>query len=386
VFFPDNDTAIPNTVPELTFVVLDPLSQMWSESTKQLIENWTNHYGQSARRFKNAIIWCVADDSKSLRDVAKKKLAWDQIWEDVETEFALSTTDDVQKRMLSTMVENARKELKETVWRSYRYVVYLNSTGELERVDLGLPHSSAASTPLNFILSHLEKQGDAVDRVGINFILRNWSSAFDEWGILTLRNAFFASPRFPRLLNPSTIKSTIAKGVADGQIAYVSRLNNGIFEMFRYRENLQEYEIEFSDEVAIIRSEDAEAYIHAIKASNSQDAVEKAQEPSYVPEPHILESQADTNSTLNSANESVQNSVKTIWWEGEINPQKWILFYNRVLSRFANQDGLRLKITFEFNSSNGISEQKINETRSALRDLGFDGTSLNTSEDTDDAQ
>jgi hypothetical protein len=39
-----------------------------------------------------------------------------------------------------------------------------------------------------------------------------------------VRDAFYASPLFPRRLNPDTIKDTIARGVSNGQLGYVVRV------------------------------------------------------------------------------------------------------------------------------------------------------------------
>lgn len=66
--------------------------------------------------------------------------------------------------------------------------------------------------------------------------------------------------------------------------------------------------------------------------------------------------------------------LKAISWEGEIPPQKWMNFYTKVLSKFAASKGLKLKLTVKFDlSSEGvISQQKIEETKVALRELGLD--------------
>ena len=61
-------------------------------------------------------------------------------------------------------------------------------------------------------------------------------------------------------------------------------------------------------------------------------------------------------------------------WEGQVPPQKWMNFYTRVLARFATQADLRLKIRFEV--TEGVSPQKADETRVALRELGLDEDGL----------
>ena len=39
----------------------------------------TRQHGTSARTFKSALVWCVADDGSALPDEARKALAWEDI-------------------------------------------------------------------------------------------------------------------------------------------------------------------------------------------------------------------------------------------------------------------------------------------------------------------
>ncbi len=52
-------------------------------------------------------------------------------------------------------------------------------------------------------------------------------------------------------------------------------------------------------------------------------------------------------------------------------------FYTRVVSKFAAEKDLKLKITIEVSPESGISMQKIEETKVALRELGLNDD-LNT--------
>ena len=58
-------------------------------------------------------------------------------------------------------------------------------------------------------------------------------------------------------------------------------------------------------------------------------------------------------------------------WQGEIPPPKWMNFYTKVLSKFATGKGLRLTLNVEVSPDDGVSTQKIEETRAALRELGL---------------
>src|SRR5262249_31960703 len=75
--------------------------------------------------------------------------------------------------------------------------------------------------------------------------------------------------------------------------------------------------------------------------------------------------------TINKEGSSLSPSPPTspgmMRWTGEIPPQKWMNFYTKVLSRFASSKGLKLTISVEVSPEGGISKQKVEETKTALR-------------------
>jgi hypothetical protein len=83
-------------------------------------------------------------------------------------------------------------------------------------VDLGLVHSSAADTMVTLILNRLRQDGDVEKDISPTFLTRNWPRAFTEWSTKSVREMFFASPQFPKLLNADVIKETITQGVGGG--------------------------------------------------------------------------------------------------------------------------------------------------------------------------
>ena len=58
-------------------------------------------------------------------------------------------------------------------------------------------------------------------------------------------------------------------------------------------------------------------------------------------------------------------------WQGEVPAQKWMNFYTKVLAKFAASKGLRLTVQFELTGDEAVTQQKIEETRVALRELGL---------------
>jgi hypothetical protein len=65
-------------------------------------------------------------------------------------------------------------------------------------------------------------------------------------------------------------------------------------------------------------------------------------------------------------------TIPKIAWSGVVPPQKWMNFYTKVLSRFATGAGLTLNLRVEVAPPEGVSMQKIEETKAALRDLGME--------------
>ena len=81
-------------------------------------------------------------------------------------------------------------------------------------------HSSAAESLVGLILERLEQEDLVVDGdVSPNFLVRNWPPALPELSTKAVRDAFFASPKFPRLLNADAVKQTICRGVGAGMMA-----------------------------------------------------------------------------------------------------------------------------------------------------------------------
>ena len=58
-------------------------------------------------------------------------------------------------------------------------------------------------------------------------------------------------------------------------------------------------------------------------------------------------------------------------WFGEIPPQKWMNFYAKVLTKLRVGSGLTLRVKVESKPESSISPQKLEEIKSALRELGL---------------
>ncbi len=59
-------------------------------------------------------------------------------------------------------------------------------------------------------------------------------------------------------------------------------------------------------------------------------------------------------------------------WSGEIPSQKWMNFYTKFLTKLGVGNGLTLTVKVESRPEGGLSPQRLEEIRSALRELGLD--------------
>src|SRR5437764_2144892 len=183
------------------------------------------------------------------------------------------------------------------------------------------------------ILNRLRQDGDIEEAVSPNFLSRNWPPAFKEWSTKSVRDAFFASPQFPRLLNSESLKDTIAKGVENGMLAYVGKKPDGTYAPFHWNASLTAFDVELSDEMFIVQRETAEASV-AGKASPTPGPVVPP------PPPPFEGASGAPKPTPGSA--PIPVGVTRVGWQGDVPPQKWMNFYTKVLSKFATQGGLTI--------------------------------------------
>src|SRR5690606_31384146 len=82
-----------------------------------------------------------------------------------------------------------------------------------------------------------------------------------------VRDAFYQTPLFPRLVNPDSLKTTISKGVAEGLIAYAGKQGNK-YEPFFFQKQLFAGDVEISDDMFILKAEEARKNIEPKKLTS----------------------------------------------------------------------------------------------------------------------
>ncbi len=424
VMFPEKNNQVTDR-PILSLVILHPSKRINDNETKVFLDDVINNYGNSARVFKSGLVFCVAEDGQPIKDEARKYLAWDSINEDAH-ELKL---DDDQLKMVKINKERSKKDLIENIWKAYKYLVLLNRNNILESKDLGLIHSSQAKTVSELFLSHLDSLGEISYEISPMFFGRYWPPAFTAWSTKNMRNAFYQTPLFPRLVNPDSLKTTISKGVAEGLIAYVGKQGNK-YDPFFFEKHLLPGDIEFSDDMYIIKADEARKNIEprkltSLKVLPPTVTLEPRKSYSFIAKGYdqhndeinieildwktsygsitevgvltvedtegvykvtgtsngitststvTVQKKEDSKPSQSAANTTTPPPTgKTkMSWSGQIDTKKWNVFYTKVLAKFASNPSLKITIKFEVDEDAINSEQKKEETKTALREMGLD--------------
>ena len=62
---------------------------------------------------------------------------------------------------------------------------------------------------------------------------------------------------------------------------------------------------------------------------------------------------------------------RKLTWSGEVVPQKWMNLYTKVLTKFVQGGNLKLKVSIEVTPPDGVTNQQVEETKAALKELGM---------------
>lgn len=420
-FSPAKSNDIPDR-PELTLVVMGPDTPGGDPGTMRLMESIVRDVGSSGRTFKSALIFAAPDPGSATGEAARNHLAWEAVDDDQESKARL---DESQRRQLAESLKRAKRDVREALWRSYRYLYLLNKENSLREVDLGQITSSMAGSLSELILNRLIKDDEVTDAVGVNRLIKYWPPALIEWSTKALRDAFFSSPLLPRLVRGDVIKRTVAEGVTRGLIGYAHRDASGRLVLSRFNETLSELEVEIADDVFILKAEDArrllepprlaqltlrpervilepgeqtafslealDQYGHAIAVSgiewlssggriSAEGLFEAGQQTGhFTVSARAGEHEATANVSV-AINESgkhkggslpLASSSKVLSWTGALTTQKWTTFYMKVLSKIATHPGIRIRVQFSVSVDESDSRHLTDEMRSGLRDVGL---------------
>jgi hypothetical protein len=306
---------------------------------------------------------------------------------------------------------------------------------------MGAGSSSSADSSKSItalILNRLKIEDTIQDAIAPRFLERNWSLVYKEWSTKAIRDVFFSSPSFPRLLNGNVIKNTIVKGVKDGSFAYVGKTTDGKYQPFYFQDSPLDLDgVEISEDIYLIKAVDAEQYKK--EQEDPPRLTRLAIAPNYVTlksnqgqtftvkgfdqrnqdiaitnvqwtatggtidrQGTLIAGEISGNFTITATvgvivstvnyeiqktstvkdddklppeppiKEKLPSQPTQLTWSGEVTSQKWMQFYSKVLSKFSANKDLKLTLTVNVVVEGEISEQRLEETKVSLQELGLD--------------
>ncbi len=414
VFFPDQSNQITNT-PSLKLIILSPDQSINDPQTIPKITRMTEEHGTSGRTYKNALLWVIPDDTRMFRDDARTYLAWQDLKDNPEEGF-----DKEQRNQVETGLLKSKRAAREAVWRCYSHIGLWDKSNTIRDIPLGLNTSSSAKNITELIISRLEITSEIVDSISPNFLKRNWPPAFVEWRTQHVRDTFYASPLFPRLLHPEKIIDSIKRGVEDGIFGYGGIVGEGKYDPFYFQDLISPAIIEISDDMYLIPLEKAQAYKNLItkpkelskiviypndKAVSTGEnttysvkgydhegieiplqSVTWTTNAGYISEQGVLsvnEIPGEYRVTCSSGDIStsipvtVQKKDKVKHepkpdeeWTGELSPIDWITFYNKIIEQASGfEEKIKIDLTFRITDPSSIDPEKLESLNQAFREL-----------------
>ena len=422
-FWPARSNDVPNRA-VLTMVILGQDTPAEAKTTLQMMESIVRDCGSSGRTYKSALIFAVPDATTNLRDATRNALAWEDIDDDEETKKRI---DDSQLKLLKRNMESARRQLKEDLFRAYRHLYLLDKNNAVRHIDLG-QITSSATTPTDGIvglyLRELRRNDEITEGVSPLKLVKYWPPALTEWSTAGVRDAFYSSPQLPRLLNPDIIKRAICDGVTQGLLGYATKDSRGNIKLQKLKESLFDTEVEISEDVFILKAEDAQKLLEpprlarlvirpeqvTIKAGERAEFTVSALDQYSQPFPTpafewsakggtvtaegvftagetggvysvhaqaggmeaIAEVRIATKQDGGGGNGGDKRPGKRmVRWRGTVPPQKWMNFYTKVLTRFSAMPDLKLEVSFQVPLEPDQADAKADEARSGLKELGL---------------
>jgi Protein of unknown function (DUF499) len=420
-YSPARTNDVPNR-PVLTLVVLGMDTPAGDKRTADLMETIVRDCGSSGRTFKSALLFAASDADEGIREAARNLLAWEDIDDDEDTK---KRVDDAQLKLLQRNLANARRDLDEAIFRSYRHVFLLGKDNKLRFIDLGQITSSSAGSIVELILRELERNDEITAGVSPNKLLKYWPPALTEWSTQGVRDAFYSSPQLSRLLNPEALRRTIGDGVTQGLLGYATRDVGGQLRLLKFRESILDADVEISEEMFILKADDAQKLLEPPRLAQlmvrpQQVTLKPGEQATFTcaaqdqyghsfPVPTVKWTGTGGNMAANGTYTAettggvysvraeagglealseirikaeaepaedgggpTPSGKPVLRWRGIVPPQKWMNFYTKVLTRFAASPELKLEISFEIPLEHDEAQSKAEQTRSGLKELGLD--------------
>jgi hypothetical protein len=331
----------------------DHLGEGERDRTLELVRSIIADAGASSRTYKSALFFAVPGDPGQMREATRDLMAWQKLLDPAEGH----DLDDAQRENAAAKEAVARLRVREAVWHAYHVVCFLGEDGQVELLDLGLLDPSAAKSLTGYIDTRLTQQDILVPSVSASWLARHRPPALPEWSLRTVRELFYSSPRFPRLRDWPALRNAVSLGVQQGLFGLAARDAEGRLVAVHFKETVPETEIEFTAESVLITPEAAEAWFAGGERAGS-DVTPEQTGSSHIPR---LPTSAPTSLE--------PPGCSALIWRGTLVPGRWMLFYNRVLSKVVLAGGLTVRIEVESRPDTGLTPTQVADVRQGLADL-----------------
>ena len=369
VFFPSEPTEIPDN-PRLTMIIMDAESE-WTQSgaLKEQIKEWMKQRGASPRLYPGAIIWCLKKPGRELKEKTELLLAWKRVEKEIADNTLGGEFDRADKADVHVKASDAEESVKDEIWGSYRYVVFMDKReeDELKVIDLGAGHSSGAESFCGRVLTALKSQGYLNESVGVGYLERNWPPAFKEtgaWPLSSLRQSFL-SGSLTRLIDPDTIlRNKIVEFVSRGDFGLALNLNAaGGFDKVYFNEQVDPADVTFEASVFLVLKAKAKTY----KTAPEDPFVLT---PPLEPKRGEEEPPQPPSGKGKEPSETGTPAEKTFRVRGEIPQDSWNKFGIKILPKMRAGKNLKIKVDISATLDDRASAGLEGDLKQALEDLG----------------
>lgn len=378
-YFPDTPAAIPDAA-SLRLIVMAPEISWATEhraNTERLIRDILANSAAAGRTFKSGLIFVVGEGAQPLVDEARDLMAIRDLQD--PTEIARLRFEDSQVEELGIKQRDSERELSQRVTRSYRHIALLADGGGLTWIDLGVVAPTPTKPLTSFILERLEQDGVLEATISPDFLVRSWPPSQPRWSTRSVRDTFFASPKFPRLMNPDSVKSTIAEGVRRGKFGYIATSPGNEGQAVINDSAFTEVSVELTESAFIVRPTD----IRRASMPGEQPKGLVGTEEAGLAEGAYAVSEGPLPTPSVGGTPLPAPVLLKVDWEGEVPFTKWSQFAVKVLSQFSPEDRLVIHVRVDASTMTHSAQQRIAALRSALSELGL---SAEVQTDGDDKQ
>jgi hypothetical protein len=435
VYFPERSNQVPNR-PALTLVVMAPEQSLAVASTRALLDTLVREYGSSGRTFKRALLFVVPDASSGLRDLARSLLAWRDIDDDADLKQRLDETQIAQLRSGLQRATRDLREAVWKAYRHLFLLGRDNALREIDLGLVTSSMAPSVAELIVNRLRQEDEITEVVGPTRLVRYwppaVRAWSTkaardAFYASPMLprllspnAIRRTIldgvaqkllaYVGPEINGQPEPFHFGTTLAE--TDIEISEEMYLLTAE-EARKYVEQPRLAQIAIQPSSGYIRAGDTLTFVvsgvdqygrpfptddaiwsargGAINHSGmftaggepglasitvvvgEHEARARVGEQGVQPEARRVR-EVDDGGQPGDDQPPTGTPTPTlpIRWESDVPTQKWMNLYTRVLSKFTSTPGLRVRVSFELPADSTVSDAKLEEARTALRELGLD--------------